>query len=62
MEVKRGVKWGVKKEVKKEVKEDNTFCNNVVDKRIVHFNFLFYFHLHFSLLYVTILISLNKSF
>ena len=41
MEVKRGVKWGVKMEVnmgvKKEVKEDNTFCNNVVDKRIVHF-------------------------
>ena len=30
----------VKKEVKVEVKMDNTLCNNIVDKRIVHFNSL----------------------
>ena len=56
--MKKGVKWGVKKGVK----WDNTFCNSVVDKRIVHFNFhfnfYFYFHFYFSLLYVIFLLSL----
>ena len=34
-------------EVKMGVKMDNTFCNNIVDKRIVHFNSHFNFHFNF---------------